>query len=150
MIAPDSALPEQRNPLLLRKCIGRDRLVLVASVTFLSHHAHQDERALIASHLLSYPDGSPLWTGIAERLASRAGESSPKRLFTSPYVSVLKSMVLESQGVSWLPESDVISELGDGRLLRVEQQSDIDYDICLYRRQTGLPLEAERFWRVLS
>ena len=73
------------------------------------------------------------------------------RVFDSHLAGVLKPMAVQSRGIAWLPESEILSELESGALVVAGDESYIiPSEIKLFRSREPLPRAAEDFWERLT
>ncbi|EIJ70180.1 MULTISPECIES: hypochlorite stress DNA-binding transcriptional regulator HypT [Pasteurellaceae] len=71
--------------------------------------------------------------------------------FISSMSELLKNMVLNGQGIAWLPEYSIINELKDGKLMILnDKEMSIPIKGYVYRMNTRLNSYAEQFWEFLK
>lgn len=96
----------------------RDPVMLVGPRSCLDDTgATPDWRRLLASHMLLTRNHPMYWEDL---LLALSQEGVPLRTLAVDRVDVTKRMVEEGLGVSFLPQSALVRELGDGRLVEVE------------------------------
>lgn len=127
--------------------IGDDVLVPVAAQGVISATAKRRESVPI----LSYSDESGLGQILRALREGEARDAKSPSLFTSHLAIVLKAMAIEGRGVAWLPQSLIVEELRDGRLVQAGQHYEtIPLEIRLFRRRANGPAGVESFWRLLT
>ncbi|HBR2129154.1 TPA: LysR family transcriptional regulator [Klebsiella variicola] len=60
---------------------------------------------------------------------------------------LLKRMILNGNGVGWLPEYSITQELRSGQLRVLDTQLSIEVGVYIYRAGSRLNLSSERFWQ---
>ncbi len=90
-----------------------------------------------------------LWP-IQQHLETRYGGLEFVSVFEASIATALRAMVLEGYGVAWIPNSLVVSDLANGRLVRAaEVGDDIPLDIKIYRYTQNTEPRTEKFWQAL-
>lgn len=89
------------------------------------------------------------------RLVNRKLVQYPKLNLQTKFISsmseLLKNMVLNGQGIAWLPEYSIINELKDGKLMILnDKEMSIPIKGYVYRMNTRLNSYAEQFWEFLK
>ncbi len=101
---------------------------------------------------LAYSEVSALGRAVQRRLGNSAGP--PPALacrFTSHLAIVLRSMVLDGQGLAWLPLTLIGSDLDSGTLAAVGGDDwRIPLDVTVFRSRETLGPDIERFWHRLA
>ena len=62
---------------------------------------------------------------------------------------LLKRMILNGNGVGWLPEYSITQELRSGQLRVLDTQLSIEVGVYIYRAGSRLNLSSERFWQYM-
>lgn len=147
--AHPTVLPELDAERFMYRHLGNERAIPVSLPDDDGEPLHGFCSGGTPVRLLSYGNSS----FFARRLALLFAER-PTPLITvyeNPMSVGLKAMVLAGRGAAWVPESLVIDELRDGRLVPAADPSwYITAEIRLYRaRQQGRPA-LERFWEAIA
>jgi DNA-binding transcriptional LysR family regulator len=71
--------------------------------------------------------------------------------FVAPQATLLRSMVLQGRGMTWLPAMLIEEDLASGRLIRAgDHEWDIPLDICLFRQPSEMAPVAEKLWTLAT
>ncbi|MDR1529872.1 MAG: hypochlorite stress DNA-binding transcriptional regulator HypT [Burkholderiales bacterium] len=111
--------------------------------------------------LLTYSPTSYMGRLVNRKLTRMSALALPFRpVFFSSMADLLRRFAIEGFGVAWLPEYLIQSELAQGQLTRLTELSDqesgkkihygIPLEICVYRTDTRLNNDSERFWREIT
>lgn len=142
-------LPEDR---FTSKTIGHDRLLPVSAAAPDGAPLHLlIPGSLKAVEYLAYD--STAASGRAVEFMLRHHDSPPalEKVFDSHLAGVLKPMAVQGRGLAWLPESEIIREIEQGKLVVAGDASFvIPSEIKLFRNRDPLPRAAEEFWRRLG
>ncbi|TDQ59755.1 DNA-binding transcriptional LysR family regulator [Mesocricetibacter intestinalis] len=100
--------------------------------------------------LLNYTSSSYMGR-LVNRKLSNSPHIKPKTVFISSMSEVLKNMVLNRQGIAWLPEYAIHEELAANKLCLLDMQEFIiPIKAYIYRVDTRLNNHAEQFWRIVA
>jgi DNA-binding transcriptional LysR family regulator len=128
--------------------VGDDRLLPVSAPG-----AHGEPLHLLPGRrerpvrFLAYAETSAIGRAVEHMLAQRPDPASLERVFVSHLAAVLESMAREGRGLAWLPASQVIEDLKDGRLVPAGDETwVIPIEIRLFRSNEPLPPKSEEFW----
>ncbi|MGX9418816.1 LysR substrate-binding domain-containing protein [Vibrio sp. WJH972] len=75
-----------------------------------------------------------------------------KPIFSSSMTELVKELVLQGEGIGWLPEHSIRKQLESGQLVVIDEldsDSTMIAEIYAYRSQAKLPPAAERVWQKL-
>lgn len=98
---------------------------------------------------LAYTEGSSIGRSLELFLQDKTAYVEPR--FRTSLADAIKGMILEGEGMGWLPETVIRQELESGRLVRAGDESwDVDVEIRMFRAATRLPFSAERLWKSVS
>ena len=90
-----------------------------------------------------------LWP-IKHHLEKRYGDLTFSPVCEASIATALKAMAIEGYGVAWLPQSIVVDDLANGRLVRAAGEADdIALDIKIFRHAHRTEPRVEKFWQVL-
>ena len=97
--------------------------------------------------LLSYSRESGIGR-IVNEMHNQITDSLPtQNIFTAHLASVLRTMALDARGVAWLPETLIVQDIKDGKLVEAAPHNwCVDMEIRLYRDKTSIGKAGERFW----
>ncbi|HBO39178.1 MAG TPA: HTH-type transcriptional regulator [Pasteurellaceae bacterium] len=88
---------------------------------------------------------------LVNRKLSYATKINPQITFISSMSELLKNMVLNKQGIAWLPEYSITEELAHNKLMILDtDELVIPIKAYIYRINTRLNNHAEQFWQILS
>lgn len=89
---------------------------------------------------------------VVERIVSRADKGSHfVNIYESDMAELLKHMALAGHGLAWLPESCIVRELAEGRLVRAGgDQWSMTLEIRLYRSVDNRKPILDELWRTLE
>jgi DNA-binding transcriptional LysR family regulator len=89
---------------------------------------------------------------VVERTLSRvAHESFCVNAYESDMAELLKTMALAGHGMAWLPESCIVRELAEGRLVRAgSEQWAMTLEIRMFRAKNNKKPMLEALWRTLT
>ena len=74
-----------------------------------------------------------------------------RTIFVSSMSELLKNMVLNKQGIAWLPEYSIKEELRQNKLVILDDNElIIPIKAYIYRINTRLNMYAEQFWKSLD
>lgn len=62
---------------------------------------------------------------------------------------LLKRMILNGNGVGWLPDYSIKNEISQGLLTILDQNLSINMGVYIYRTGSRLNLSSERFWQFM-
>lgn len=87
-----------------------------------------------------------------ERIVSNSSQSSFfVNIYESDMAELLKRMAATGHGLAWLPESCIVKELAEGRLVRAgSEQWTLTLEIRLYRSVENRKPVLERLWQELT
>ncbi|UTW11175.1 LysR substrate-binding domain-containing protein [Marinobacterium rhizophilum] len=130
--------------------VGTDRLIPVTAVDDAGQPRHNLSPDT-AMKLLAYPDDSFLGELVKRECLSQLPAGMTYRpIFESALAEGLKALVLQGQGMAWLPASLIRHELEHGLLCSLEAPLPIlDLKILLYRFKNTRTPEADRFWNYI-
>ena len=77
------------------------------------------------------------------------GKLSSTPIFYSSMTHLIKALVLQGRGVSWLPEYAIQNELKSGQLVILKEKTPIPLDIYAYRYSSKLHSSCEIIWQGL-
>lgn len=145
--APDIC-PALDNPALEVLDVGEDPLLPVVSPQLFTK---QQCRVLPPGPIpqISYPSDSFFARLLAQSIYPQLDielELSAETALTE----AMKAMVLQGQGVAWLPHSLIRTELESGGLWRVDALPDLTMRIRLYRFNSAPSVLAKQFWSSLD
>lgn len=106
------------------------------AVSFTSRRAAADE---IRQRQLYGAPGEPV--------IDRTPEITFSLTFVSSMSELLKRMILNGDGVGWLPQYSIQRELDEGRLTILDESLSLPIGAWLYRSGSRLNQAAERFWQ---
>ncbi|BCQ32797.1 MULTISPECIES: LysR substrate-binding domain-containing protein [Erwiniaceae] len=69
--------------------------------------------------------------------------------FVSSMSELLKRMIVNGQGVGWLPQYSIKEELSQGKLAIMDPSVSLGISAYVYRSGSRLNLSAERFWQYI-
>jgi LysR family transcriptional regulator, hypochlorite-specific transcription factor HypT len=69
---------------------------------------------------------------------------------TSSMTDFIKELVLEGQGISWLPDYAIKNELKSGQLIILPEKDPVPLDLYVYRYYSKLHSSCEAIWRELN
>ncbi|MHA2940119.1 LysR substrate-binding domain-containing protein [Vibrio sp. RC27] len=75
-----------------------------------------------------------------------------KPIFSSSMTELVKELVVQGEGIGWLPEHSIRKQLESGQLVVIDEldsDSTMIAEIYAYRSQAKLPPAAERVWQKL-
>ena len=85
------------------------------------------------------------------RQVNQVIDRTPEITFSLTFVSsmseLLKRMILNGDGVGWLPQYSIQRELDEGRLTILDDRLSLPIGAWLYRSGSRLNQAAERFWQ---
>jgi LysR family transcriptional regulator, hypochlorite-specific transcription factor HypT len=144
----DMELPKDRFTSI---AVGVDRLMPVSAANGSGAALHQLPGAAGAAvDYLAYVGASASGQAVEFLLKNHDHAPVLNQVFDSHLAGVLKTMALQSRGVAWLPESEIVTELESGKLVVAGDESYfIPSEIRLFRSIDPLPVEAEEVWRRL-
>ncbi|HEX7645885.1 MAG TPA: LysR substrate-binding domain-containing protein [Noviherbaspirillum sp.] len=89
---------------------------------------------------------------VVERIVSRADKGSHfVNVYESDMAELLKHMALAGHGLAWLPESCIVRELAEGRLVRAgSEQWSLSLEIRLYRAVDNHKPLLDELWSALD
>jgi len=128
--------------------VGEDRLLPVSapSANGQPRHALPGLRNRPV-RFLAYAETSAIGRALENMLAGRSDPPHLERVFVSHLAAVLVSMAREGRGLAWLPESQIVDDLSDGRLVAAGDETQvIPVEIHLFRSNDLLPPKSEEFW----
>ncbi len=109
--------------------------------------------------LPSYPKGvipylrtqfTPSLKPVQHHIEKRYGNLKFLPVYESTISSSLGTMAREGYGVAWVPQSLVLEDLKNGRLVRAgDKEDDIQLVIKIYRNINIISPQAEQLWQVL-
>ncbi|MCJ4083763.1 LysR family transcriptional regulator, partial [Klebsiella pneumoniae] len=89
--------------------------------------------------------------GSITRQVNQVIDRTPEITFSLTFVSsmseLLKRMILNGDGVGWLPQYSIQRELDEGRLTILDESLSLPIGAWLYRSGSRLNQAAERFWQ---
>ena len=130
------------------KVLAQDRLVPVATPEFLAHITQPLTQAVT---FVGYKSNSSLGQILTQAMSSQTRTQHFHCSFESHLSPVLLSMVLEHQGVAWLPKSQIDNELTSGQLVLLSDTLfSVPLDIRLYRPKEDINELGEAFWKRLG
>lgn len=101
--------------------------------------------------LLSYSDESGIGRIVAEKHNSLTDTLPTQIVFTAHLASVLKTMAIEGRGIAWLPETLIIDEIANGKLVEAAPHNwCIDMELRLYRDNAPIGIAGELFWKTVN
>lgn len=143
-------LPQRLNSSHLEEIVvSHDRLLPVTATDKSGKPLHRIEKDQ-PLRMLSYPRGSFMYRLIEENSLSQVKKDTPIQVvFENVLATGLKLMALKGYGVAWLPESLIVQELNNKKLMCLEGKnfSPIDLDISLYRHKSVTSVTGEKFWQ---
>jgi DNA-binding transcriptional LysR family regulator len=134
-------LPEKH---FVFKTIGSECLIpVVGSAAYIE----KEEAGKVSLPFLKFSGESALGRILDLQLPKIADGLSLEVVFESHLSPVLLSMVMESKGIAWLPQSIIESDMRSGSVRRAFDESfDVPLDIRLYRPNGDMGVYVERFW----
>lgn len=75
---------------------------------------------------------------------------TPNSICSSSMTNFIKALVLNGQGVSWLPDYTIRKELEQGKLVILKERKPIPMDLYIYRYHTRLHDTCETIWSELK
>lgn len=89
---------------------------------------------------------------VVDRIVSRASHKSYlAHVYETDMAELHKRMALAGGGLAWLPESCVVRELAEGKLVRAGRETwSMNLDIRLYRSANNKKPVLEKLWEALS
>ncbi|WP_431224294.1 hypochlorite stress DNA-binding transcriptional regulator HypT [Serratia sp. L9] len=100
--------------------------------------------------LLNYTDRSYMGRKVDQYL-SRNNPEKFNTIFVSSMSGLLKRMVLQGQGVAWLPDYSIEQELADNKLCILPNcNAVITMEVYAYRLNSKLNLPSERLWSFIK
>ncbi len=96
--------------------------------------------------------GASFFGRVVERIVSRSDQHSFfVNIYESDMAELLKRMALAGHGLAWLPESCIVRELAEGRLVRAGSEHwALSLEIRLYRAIDNKKPMLEQLWSELS
>lgn len=129
--------PFINHKILILTCTGLPlRRTWPPAVSFTSRRAAADE---IRQRQLYGAPGEPV--------IDRTPEITFSLTFVSSMSELLKRMILNGDGVGWLPQYSIQRELDEGRLTILDESLSLPIGAWLYRSGSRLNQAAERFWQ---
>lgn len=132
------------SPYLVHK-IGESKMYCVSGV-------NQDNRPLyslseqVLTPWIMHSSGS--FMGRLTREVS--SQYALKPIFSSSMTELVKALIVQGEGIGWLPEHAIKEQLASGQLVILEEaNSDMTAEIYAYRSQTKLHSAGERVWSKL-
>lgn len=106
---------------------------------------------LAPTHRLAYTAGS-FFGRVVERIVSRIGQNACfHNVYESDMAELLKVMALAGHGLAWLPESSIVRELAEGKLVRVGSEHwAMTLEIRLFRAIDNKKPVLDALWRTLT
>ncbi len=100
---------------------------------------------------LAYTPGS-FFGRVVERIVARVDQSACfHNVYESDMAELLKVMALAGHGLAWLPESSIVRELAEGKLVRVgSEQWAMTLEIRLFRAIDNKKPVLDALWRGLK
>ncbi len=90
-----------------------------------------------------------LWP-IKHHLKTRYGDLDFESVYEASIATALRAMVVRGYGVAWIPNSIVVDDLENGRLVRADKEADdIRLNIKIYRYKKNTEPRTEKFWQAL-
>ncbi|WP_028603486.1 LysR family transcriptional regulator [Ottowia thiooxydans] len=131
--------------------VGADVLVPVSVPGPDGQPVHQLQGGHSPVSLLTYSDESGLGRILRETQQHAVEKIHTNTVFTAHLASVLKTMVLDSRGMAWVPHSLVADEIATGRLVAAASEEwCIDLEIRLYRAHRAMGRAAQALWDAVS
>ncbi|RED45040.1 LysR family transcriptional regulator [Aestuariispira insulae] len=134
-------------------CLAEEKLILVGP-------ANHKGRPIWDLRLGGADDGIPLlayspdcfFGRVQDHILARPGISKRFRpVYENPMAEALKAMALAGQGVAWLPESAVLQELADGRLIEIgDDNYRTELGINLFRAADKNRTQVRRLWHCVE
>lgn len=101
--------------------------------------------------MLGYSEESGLGRILAQLRGRAVAPTAHRPVMTAHLASVLRTMVLDGQGLAWLPGVLVDDDLAAGRLvIAAADEAIVDLQIRLYREPAALAAPAEALWLTAS
>ena len=127
--------------------VGTDSLLPVCAKDAKAKPRFKLEGGFRRVPLLAYSEQS----GIGRVVRALRGEALDRLraepVFTAHLATVLKSLALDGRGIAWLPQSLIVDELKQRRLIEAGPINwRIDVEIRLFRRTSKEPAAAEALW----
>ncbi|MFL9740319.1 LysR substrate-binding domain-containing protein, partial [Klebsiella pneumoniae] len=96
--------------------------------------------------LMKYANDSYMGRQV-NQVIDRTPEITFSLTFVSSMSELLKRMILNGDGVGWLPQYSIQRELDEGRLTILDESLSLPIGAWLYRSGSRLNQAAERFWQ---
>jgi DNA-binding transcriptional LysR family regulator len=129
--------------------VGRDRLIPVRKPSRDARFADLPGRPNAHIPYLAYTKGSSIGRSLELFLQDKVAYIEPR--FRTSLADAIKGMIMEGEGMGWLPEASVKNELESGQLVRAGDVAwDVDVEIRAFRTTTKLPDNAEKLWAAMS
>ncbi len=96
--------------------------------------------------LMKYANDSYMGRQV-NQVIDRTPEITFSLTFVSSMSELLKRMILNGDGVGWLPQYSIQRELDEGRLTILDDRLSLPIGAWLYRSGSRLNQAAERFWQ---
>ncbi|MBD1559289.1 LysR family transcriptional regulator [Vibrio sp. S9_S30] len=144
----DDTIQHHRNIQCIQ--VGTDKLLPVTSCCSSGKPDHQLKKDQTFD-ILTYPEEAFLGALVKHSALSKIPKQYPYRVVCENSMSEgLKAMAIHGYGVTWLPESLIIEELGSNKLIALTPDlATVDLRILLYRNRHDAKPAAERFWQDL-
>ncbi|RSB25667.1 LysR family transcriptional regulator [Enterobacter cloacae] len=131
----------------MHKRVLETELLLVSACTGSGTTAyHLGEEAL---PLMKYTDESYMGR-LVNQLLDRETDLSFTLSFVSSMSDLLKRMILNGNGVGWLPDYSISRELNESELVVLDDKYSVNMGVYLYRTSSRLNLSSERFWQYMK
>lgn len=78
------------------------------------------------------------------------GKLTPNTVFSSSMTDLIKALVLQGKGISWLPDYAIKKELESGQLIILKEKEPVPLDLYVYRYHSKLHSSSEAMWQELS
>jgi DNA-binding transcriptional LysR family regulator len=128
--------------------LGQSRIYCVSGVNQEKQPIYQLSRHAITPWIM-HSSGS--FMGRLTRDVSNEYQLKP--IFSSSMTELVKALVVQGEGVGWLPEHSIRKQLDAGQLVIIDEQDQEDRsiiaEIYAYRSQAKLHPAAERVWQKL-
>ncbi|TWO72383.1 LysR family transcriptional regulator [Caenimonas sedimenti] len=128
--------------------VGTDALLTVSKPDAAGapiHFLRGSERPVSVLH---YAEPSGLGRILRAVLVPRLEEVPTETVFIAHLASVLRTMVLDGRGLAWLPQSLIVDDLRDGRLVEAAPREwRVPLEIRLYRERQLVGRAADKFWQ---
>lgn len=101
--------------------------------------------------LLSYSNESGIGRIVSEMHNKLTDTLPTQNVFTAHLASVLKTMAIEGRGIAWLPETLIVEEITNGKLVEAAPHNwCIDMELRLYRDNAPIGKTGEAFWKAAN